>query len=259
MKIYSANVDRLKNIPKQAVINIRKITDLNNKSEIYGGLGPVILPTLTQENNSIRINFALADNSIANAIGSNDVLYRHRLLGSGNQNFTEWGDENRKDFTLLQGNDYQFEVEAKDAWGRISKTSFKYSVLPPWYLSNLAWTAYSFIALFLLFISSWFTQKWRTKQLKLKNLELEQVVQERTADVLEKANALKQQQEIKDRFFSNVSHEFRTPLTLTIAPLQAFLDDNKELDNSLLHPIKTALRNSKKMLSLVSQVLDINR
>lgn len=258
-EIYRANINRIENLPTQAQINIRKIINLNNQKVIYGGLGTAQLPILTQQNNSIRIHFALADNSIANAVVSNEIQYRHRLVGSANQQFSEWSSESHKDFTLLRGNDYQFEVEARDAWGRVSKNSISYSVLPPWYLSTIAWITYAFIALFLLFISSWLTQKWRTKKLHLRNLELENIVQQRTADVQEKANDLKQQQEIKDRFFSNVSHEFRTPLTLTIAPLQAFLDDHKNLDESFLHPINTALRNSQKMLSLVSQVLDIKR
>jgi len=258
-EIYRANIDRIQTIPKKSKINIRKIYNLDNKNEVFGGLGQPNLQTLTQENNSIRIYFALADNSITNAVITNEVLYRHRLLGSNHPKFSDWSNENHKDFTLLRGNDYIFEVEAKDAWGRISKNSFNFQVLPPWYLSKTAWIIYAVTLLLLLFISSWLTQKWRTKKLKLRNLALEKIIKERTADVQEKANALKQQQEIKDRFFSNVSHEFRTPLTLTIAPLQAFLEDNKDLESHLRHPIETALRNSKKMLSLVSQVLDINR
>ncbi|MFK8012723.1 MAG: response regulator [Marinicellaceae bacterium] len=258
-EIFRANIDRIKNIPIKTEINIRKIVDLDTQIEIFGGLGSPKLPALTQQNNSIRIYFALADNSIANAVNANMVQYRHRLHGSNHPQFSEWTTENHKDFTLLRGNDYEFEVEAKDAWGRISSNSIRFKVLPPWFLSSTAWTIYAVIALLVLFISSWLTQKWRTKKLHLRNLKLEKIIQERTADVQEKANALKQQQEIKDRFFSNVSHEFRTPLTLTIAPLKAFLEDNKSLDENLLHPINTALRNSQKMLTLVSQVLDINR
>ncbi len=258
-EIFRTNINRIKNIPKKVTLNIRKILNLNNQEEIYGGLGIAKLPELDQQNNSIRIYYALPDYSIANPVYSNKVRYRHRLIGSSHVDFSEWSHEGHKDFTLLRGHDYQFDVEAIDAWGRISRKSLNFTVLPPWYLSTMALIAYSIIGLLLLLLSSWLTQKWRTKKLKLRNQELENIVEERTADVQEKANDLKQQQEIKDRFFSNVSHEFRTPLTLTIAPLQAFLDDHKELDESFLHPVNTALRNSKKMLSLVSQVLDINR
>ncbi len=257
--IFRANTDLIEKIPTLGKLNIRKITNLDTQNEIFGGLGNPHIPELTQDNNSIRIQYALADNSVANAKNENQIMYRHRLLGSSSEKFSQWTDESHNDFTLLRGNDYQFEVEAKDAWGRISKKHIRFVVLPPWYLSTIAWIVYAVLALLILIVSSWLTQKWRTAQLNLRNKELETQVKERTADVQAKADELKQQQQLKDRFFTNVSHEFRTPLTLTIAPLQAFISDNKNLDNSLLHPIKTALKNSKKMLSLVGQVLDINR
>lgn len=258
-EVFRANTDYLKDLPKIGKLNIRKITNLDTNEELYGGLGQVQLPTLSQQNNSIRIQFSLADYSIANAKNANRVKYRQKLIGSSNEEFSKWSNESHKDYTLLRGNDYQFLVEAKDAWGRVTSQSFNYSVLPPWYLSKTAWLIYFTTAILLLIISSWFTQKWRTAKLNQRNVELEKEVEERTADVQAKADELKQQQELKDRFFTNVSHEFRTPLTLTIAPLETFLSDNPKLDKSLLHPIKTALRNSKKMLSLVGQVLDINR
>ncbi len=257
--IFRADIERIEQLPIQAKINIRKIDNLDTGKEFFGGIGNAELPILTQQSNSIRIHFALADNSILNAVKSNEVSYRHRLIGSGYEKYSPWSNENHKDFTLLQGGEYQFEVEAKDAWGRISNQKFDYTVLPPWYLSKTAWIVYGVIALLLIIISSWLTQKWRTAKLNQRNEELEQQVKQRTADVQEKANQLKQQQKLKDRFFTNVSHEFRTPLTLTIAPLESAISDHPEMDKSLLHPIKTALRNSKKMLSLVGEVLDINR
>lgn len=258
-EIFRADTQLLEKLPPQGRLNIRRVVNLDNEQEIFGGTGKVHLPVLTQKTNSIRINFALADNSIANPRDANQVVYRHRLLGSSHENFSKWSSESHKDFTLLKGNDYQFEVEAKDAWGRIARKDFSYKVLPPWYLSTIAWLIYALVALLFLIISSWLTQKWRTTKLNQRNIELEKEVQERIAEVQEKADEIKLQHELKDRFFTNVSHEFRTPLTLTIAPLEAFLIDNKDLDLSLLKPIDTALRNSKKMLSLVGQVLDINR
>ncbi|WP_154224518.1 hybrid sensor histidine kinase/response regulator transcription factor [Marinicella rhabdoformis] len=257
--IFRSNTDLIKSIPPQGKLNIRQIINLDTEEQIYGGLGTPHLTELTQDNNSIRIQFAMADNSISNAKDGNQVLYRHRLLGSGVDKFSKWSAENSKDFTLLKGGEYQFEVQAKDAWDRVSSSHIDYHVLPPWYLTKTAWLIYASIGLLLLVLCSWITQKWRTQRLRLRNEELVQQVSQRTAEVQAQANKLKQQQILKDRFFTNVSHEFRTPLTLTIAPLEAFLNDNKDMDNTVLHPIRTALRNSKTMLSLVCQVLDLNR
>jgi len=267
-QIFRLNTALIDTVPKQGRLNIRKVINLDTDKEIYGGINSPILPLLDQQNNSIRINFALTENIIQDA-----KKYRHRLLGSDYEKWSKWSIENHKDYTLLRGNDYQFQLESKDGWNRLSSAELNFTVSPAWYLSRTAWIIYLVSLGFLLIATAWITQKWRTKKLNQRNIELEQQVKERTAEVQTKAQKLEQQtkeleqqtkeleqqQVLKDRFFSNVSHEFRTPLTLTIAPLKSLVDDNPNLDKSLLHPIKTALRNSKKMLSLVGQVLDVNR
>jgi GAF domain-containing protein/class 3 adenylate cyclase len=60
----------------------------------------------------------------------------------------------------------------------------------------------------------------------------------------------------KTEFFQNVSHEFRTPLTLTIGPLESAVAQNEGLsyDQSVI-----ALRNSRRLLRLVNQLLDLQR
>lgn len=60
----------------------------------------------------------------------------------------------------------------------------------------------------------------------------------------------------KTEFFQNVSHEFRTPLTLTIGPLESVVAQQQGLsyDQSVI-----ALRNSRRLLRLVNQLLDLQR
>ncbi|MEM6253856.1 MAG: response regulator [Cyanobacteria bacterium P01_D01_bin.156] len=60
----------------------------------------------------------------------------------------------------------------------------------------------------------------------------------------------------KTTFFQNISHEFRTPLTLTIGPLEAAVEQGGglPLDQSVI-----ALRNSRRLLRLVNQLLDLQR
>jgi len=132
-------------------------------------------------------------------------------------------------------------------------------VEPVWYLNPWAWFIYVIITLSLFALSGWATQKWRMKKLLAHNEHLTSLVDERTKEVRAQAQELKQQQVLKDRFFANVSHEFRTPLTLTITPLKDLLHEQPELDSNIAYPVETALRNSTKMLDLVSQILDINR
>ena len=60
----------------------------------------------------------------------------------------------------------------------------------------------------------------------------------------------------KTEFFQNVSHEFRTPLTLTIGPLETAVSQNKGIS---LEQATIALRNSRRLLRLVNQLLDLQR
>jgi signal transduction histidine kinase/CheY-like chemotaxis protein len=60
----------------------------------------------------------------------------------------------------------------------------------------------------------------------------------------------------KNELFQNVSHEFRTPLTLTIGPLEAAIAQGTGLS---LEQSQVALRNSRRLLRLVNQLLDIQR
>ncbi|WP_395375961.1 response regulator [Marinicella sp. W31] len=258
-EIYRINVDVLKKLPPEGKLNIRSITSLDSGETYHGGHAPLSMPVLDQKTNSIRIQFALVSNNVLNARSGRKTKYRHRLIGSGRNDFSSWTEEAQKDYTSLSGGDYQFELQAQDLWGRVTQTHFSFNVSPIWYLSKTAWVIYGILFISMMLLSAWLSQRWKAVKLNKRNLELEKLVLKRTEEVQSKADELKKQQVLKDRFFSNVSHEFRTPLTLTIAPLEAILSDHLELDKNINKHINSALSNSKKMLDLIGLVLDINR
>ena len=63
--------------------------------------------------------------------------------------------------------------------------------------------------------------------------------------------------EIKSKFFGNVSHEFRTPLTLIKGPLESWLD--RDLSPELRNDANMMLRNSERLLFLVDQLLSLSK
>lgn len=71
------------------------------------------------------------------------------------------------------------------------------------------------------------------------------------SDVTDLVNALA----AKDDFVSNVSHEFRTPLTSILGYVELLLDERDELPESHLEPLKIIRRNSERLLGLVSDLL----
>lgn len=104
------------------------------------------------------------------------------------------------------------------------------------------------------------------RQWQLDEIELAQVVAAQAAIAVQQARlyqTTRQQAEKllemdrqKTEFFQNISHEFRTPLTLMIGPLEAVVSQGDGLSHD---QASVALRNSRRLLRLVNQLLDIQR
>src|SRR4030095_13832656 len=63
---------------------------------------------------------------------------------------------------------------------------------------------------------------------------------------------------LKTEFFANISHEFRTPVTLTLGPLQQILADRHGPGPpSVPGPLNMMLRNQERLLGLINQILDL--
>ena len=63
--------------------------------------------------------------------------------------------------------------------------------------------------------------------------------------------------ELKTRFFTNISHEFRTPLTLILGPVKQAIEKIK--DEKTKDELGIAHKNANKLLGLVNQLLDISK
>ncbi|MEO7964926.1 MAG: histidine kinase dimerization/phospho-acceptor domain-containing protein, partial [Gemmatimonadaceae bacterium] len=74
-----------------------------------------------------------------------------------------------------------------------------------------------------------------------------------------RAEALAQLDEAKTAFFSNVSHEFRTPLTLLLAPLEDTLRNGTSITDDVREELDLAHRNALRLLKLVNTLLDFSR
>jgi signal transduction histidine kinase/class 3 adenylate cyclase len=80
------------------------------------------------------------------------------------------------------------------------------------------------------------------------------------AIINEQTSKLLQMDRIKNRFFANLSHEFRTPLALTIGPLEDVIRGQfGEINGPLRGQLEVMLRNSQRLLRLINQLLDISK
>jgi signal transduction histidine kinase/DNA-binding NarL/FixJ family response regulator len=193
--------------------------------------------------------------------------YRYFLAGYDHQ-WSGWTSETRRHYTNLDAGRYTFRVQARNIYGDISREdAFSFRVLSPWYRT---WWAYCLYAAGLLFL---FYQalKWRSRQLVREKERLEQIVAERTREVKDKndqlerqtlqlqeqSGKLKEMDQIKSRFFANISHEFRTPLTLAMSPLEQLLSHSKNPGKKKMY--RVMLRNLQMLLTFINQLLDLSR
>ena len=110
-------------------------------------------------------------------------------------------------------------------------------------------TAWAYAAYILLFVGLLFSlYRLRLQQIRLKQrIEMEHFQAEHLAEV----------DKLKSRFFANISHEFRTPLTLVLGPIRKWREKNS--GEELTKDMRVAERNANRLLSLVNQLLDLSK
>ncbi|NBB86921.1 MAG: response regulator [Bacteroidetes bacterium] len=173
--------------------------------------------------------------------------YAVRLDGF-DETWREVGGQRQATFTNLSPGRYTFRVRAAGrdgVWG--PETALSVTVVPPWWRTWWAYLAYALAAVGLVAA----VYRGRQRRLRLRHqMEIERL----------EAEKLRELDHARSRFFANVSHEFRTPLTLTLGPL----DDLKaglygELPAPMAAQVDLARRNAGRVLDLINQILDVAR
>lgn len=177
--------------------------------------------------------------------------YAYQIEGYANQ----WQqiEENFIRLTNLPYGNYTINVKGqhtREGWSS-EELSIPVEVRKPFYLQW--WFLLLLLALIVGLSLAAF--KWRLAALTQQKKILEEEVQKRTKTISTQAEALKQLDKAKTRFFSNITHEFRTPLTLIIGPLGQL----KEKKPSIQKEISPILKNAKHLLTLVNQLLDLSK
>ena len=107
--------------------------------------------------------------------------------------------------------------------------------------------------------------RWRVHALKSERTRLEKEVENRTREIesdkqiiASQAEELKQLDIAKTHFFSNITHEFRTPLTLIIGPLEQLITSPPP-PTIFKRRLQGVLKNARHILALINQLLDISK
>ncbi|MEB2778138.1 response regulator [Algoriphagus sp. D3-2-R+10] len=234
---------------------VRKVVTAQDSILFGGEPSRTNAPKLAYSHDGLRFQFATPtfDGPSANK-------YQYFLRGF-DEKWSEWSNETKKEYTNVHEGDYQFMVRSRDNYGEIGDyDTFDFTILPPWYRS---WWAY---LIYLLLFSGflWAILKLRSRQLKAHNEALERLIAVRTSEVQHQANQLKIQalklqefDKAKSRFFANISHEFRTPLTLIKGPIEQL--EQNFTEKLSMETVKMIRRNANRLLNMVNQLLDLSK
>jgi signal transduction histidine kinase/DNA-binding response OmpR family regulator/ligand-binding sensor domain-containing protein len=188
--------------------------------------------------------------------------YAYKLVGYDDD--WTYTDSSRRiaTYTNLPFGNYTLHVEAANkhgVWNDVGQ-SLNITVITPYWRTWWAYTIYgiAFIAAFLLII------RLRTQTLTKRAAELEVAVEDRTRKIEEDKLLIRKQTEeleqllrLKEKLFTNISHEFRTPLTLILGPVKRILESGvTEKQASSLNLIR---QNGQRLLRLVDQLLDLSK
>ena len=145
----------------------------------------------------------------------------------------------------LEPGEYIFRVKGSNSdgvWNEVG-TSIAIIIYPPWWKT---WWAFSSYTLFFLF-ALYGIRRYELNRLHLKNrVKLDEAV-------------LKEKEEtdkMKSRFFANISHEFRTPLTLILGPAEKI---SSRTSDDVVKDANVIKRNSQRLLQLINQLLDLSK
>ena len=205
--------------------------------------GKTILDKAIQYTSAItlkhRQNFFSLSFSGLNYTNVSKTKYKYRLEGI-DENWQEIAPDNglgKASYTDLSPGDYTLKVTSS-ANGTIwsDMATLHIIILPPWWKTWPAYLGYIVLILFIIYLCFHLLLKFQKEKLKAKQSE--------------------ELRTLKDQFFTNVSHELKTPLSLIITPLASILKTENSSNRSKLTKIH---QSAIELLQLVNQLLDVRK
>jgi signal transduction histidine kinase/ligand-binding sensor domain-containing protein/DNA-binding response OmpR family regulator len=234
-------------LPAVVITGLRRL----NRREAVGDSGSILERSIV-ETSSLRI--PARDNVLIFEFAALDYSapaknrYAYRMVGF-NDTWIDAGDTRTATYTNLPPGTYTFQVRGSNndgVWNEAG-TSLGLRILPPWWRTPWAY------ALYLLLTAGIFLS---ARRYEMNRIRLRHRAEQESAH----AERFRELDRARSRFFANVSHEFRTPLTLTLGPL----DDLQAGFHGPLAPVmaeqvELARRNAGRVLELIDQLLEVSR
>jgi signal transduction histidine kinase/ligand-binding sensor domain-containing protein/DNA-binding response OmpR family regulator len=219
------------NIQVDSIYNGHKLLD--NSMELTRAL------TFKHNDKLISLQFTTGD-----LLNSDKVKYVYQIEGFN----TQWIPilDNKIVISSLPAGKYRLLIKACNSDGiwNDDPTVLVIKVTPPFYASIWAYILY--VILITSILIYYLRKKEERHKVKLEQQRI-QLDQEKEIHI----------NEMKLRFFTNISHDLRTPLTLIITPLERLLNDT--MDESMRKKLGNIYKNAQQLLSLINSLLDFRK
>ncbi len=191
-----------------------------------------------------KFHLAHKDNAFSIEFATMELNSPERLIYMYSMNYSDWvvlrNDINRISFNDLPPGTYNLRVRAGDHNMLSNIKEITILISPAWYASNWAKLCYVILlALAIYLILMQIRNRYQIRQQMIEHARAEEI------------------NEAKLQFFINISHEIRTPMSLIISPLQKLMMTDSDADRQRSYSIM--FRNSKRILDLVNQLMDIRK
>jgi signal transduction histidine kinase/ligand-binding sensor domain-containing protein/DNA-binding response OmpR family regulator len=213
---------------------------LDGKPVLENSISQTDKITLKHSQNVFTIEFAAL-----NFLHADKNHYMYTLEGFNDQWFEADNNTRKVTYTNLDPGSYTFKVKMRNGNLTSKERVLKIEILPPFWKTPLAYVLY-----FLAIVGALAAARWILLERERMNFRLEQ--ERREAQQLHELDLM------KIKFFTNVSHEFRTPLTLMLTPLEGLLN-SMQSDTGMKNQLSLIHRNAKRLLNLVTQLLDFKK
>ena len=212
----------------------------------------VILPAAMPETNEIVLRHNENDFSIDFAAldftntDKNRYTYTYKLEGFNKEWQTTDGKSRRINYTNINPGDYTLLLKAvnDDSAQPWKGISLRIRILPPFWATPLAYVCYVLLIAAILLL---------LRRIVLQRAQRRFALQQERRE----AKQLHELDMLKIKLFTNLSHEFRTPVSLILAPLEEVI--THEGDHNFRHKLYLIRRNAKRLLYLANQLMDFRK
>jgi signal transduction histidine kinase/ligand-binding sensor domain-containing protein/DNA-binding response OmpR family regulator len=214
---------------------------INNRVLLKTAISAIQEITLKYHENIFSLEFAALNYS-----NPEKNQYAYKLEGFNNDWLTTDGTHRTVTYTNLDPGKYIFRVKASNGDGVWNQkgTALLVTILPPFWKTIPAFMIYALLVGAILFAA-------RRLTIQRAHMRFQLAQQKKEAERVHELDLLKL------KFFTNVSHEFRTPLSLIMAPVEKMLKHTNEPEQKKQYQL--IYRNARRLLALVNQLLDFRK